>query len=212
MNANTKPYWRQFRRNLVSPKFHWLFLKNRLKANLIDAPFYRRLMSVIFILAVAATVTVTNSWVTFLVVWVFPLTFLYHISALCHLSSEHLWAATGSIESKSHARFCGEPFPFEGSLKERLAWFLRMLFYHLPVRIAVFADPENSLHNIHHNDPKVDRDWTNLTYNSQKQVDEEGAEYREYWGLHNAIEAVFQSLANTPHLSEEEIQRLLNHK
>lgn len=212
MNANTKPYWRQFRRNLVSPKFHWFFLKTRLKANLIDAPFYRRLMSIVFILAVVATVTVTNSWVTFLVAWVFPLTFLYHISALCHLTSEHLWGnTTAAIENKSHSRFCGEAFPRDHSLNERLGWFLRMAFYHLPVRLGVFAEPENTLHNIHHNEPRIDRDWANLTYSAQKQVDE-GTEYREYWGLHNAIEAVFQSLADTSPLADEAIQRLIDNK
>lgn len=86
-----------------------------------------------------------------------------------------------------------------------------MLFYHLPVRIAVLSDPEICPHDFHHNYPKADKDWANAIYNRQEQVDA-GAEYQEYWGLHNAIKALFQSLANTPPLSDQEIERLINNK
>jgi hypothetical protein len=205
---NTKLYWRKFRQTLVSPQFHWFFLKARLQANWIDAPPYRRLMSSIFTLAAIAVVTLTNSWTTFFVAWVFPLTFLYQISAPCQICSEHLWGATGSIESKSHGRFCGEAPPFEGTFQAWLSWTLRMMFYHLPVRIFVLCDPEICPHDHHHNYPKDDKDWANAIYNRQAQVDT-GAEYREYWGLHNAIEAVFQNLAQQPLLSDPEIQSLI---
>lgn len=202
---NTQLYWRKFRQTVFSLQFHWLFLKARLKANWVDAPLYRRLMSLIFTLAVIAVVTVTHSWTTFLVAWVFPLTILYHISALCQICSEHLWGATGSIESKSHGRFCGETPPVNGTFKDWLNWTLKMLFYHLPVRIAVLSDPEICAHDHHHHYPKDDKNWANAIYNRQQQVDI-GAKYQEYWGLHKAMEAVFQNLAEQPPLSEAEIK------
>lgn len=207
MNNNTRPYWRKFRQTLLSPQFHWFFLKARLKANLIDAPLYRQLMSIVFILAVVTAVTVTQSWTTFIVAWLFPLTFLYHISALCQICSEHLWGAEGNIESKSHGRFCGETPPFGGNFPNWLGWTLKMLLYHLPVRVGVLSDPEICPHDHHHHYPKDDKNWANAVYNRQEQVDA-GANYREFWGIHNAMEAVFQSLANTPPLSEAEIKRL----
>jgi hypothetical protein len=58
---NTQPYWRKFRQTLVSPKFHWFFFKSRLKANFVDAPLYRRLMSLVWILVAIAFITVTHS-------------------------------------------------------------------------------------------------------------------------------------------------------
>ncbi|WP_041392182.1 hypothetical protein [Pleurocapsa sp. PCC 7327] len=208
---NTRLYWRKFRQTLISPQFHWFFLKARLKANLVDAPLYRRLMSLIVALVAISVVTLTNSWATFLVAWVFPLTILYHISALCQICSEHLWGATGSIESKSHGRFCGEAPPFGSTFKDWFGWAIRMFFYHLPIRIAVLSDPEICPHDHHHSYPKDDKNWPNAIYNRQEQVDA-GAEYREYWGLHNAMEAVFQNLAEQPSLSEAEIKRLLDNK
>ncbi len=211
MKNSTSKYWQLFFQTLVSLQFHWFSLKGRIKANWVDAPPYRCLMSLIFTVAVLVVVTTTNCWTTFLVALVFPLSGLYHISTLCQICSEHLWGATGSIESKSHGRFCGESPPLSGSVTDWLGWILRMLCYHLPVRIAILSDPEICQHDLHHNFPRADKDWANATYSRQAQV-EAGAEYREYWGLHNALEAVFQSLADTPSLSEEEIQRLISNK
>ncbi|MDJ0689706.1 MAG: hypothetical protein QNJ41_14480 [Xenococcaceae cyanobacterium MO_188.B32] len=208
---NTKLYWRNFRQTVVSPRFHWFFIKSRLQANWVDAPLYRRLMSLVFTLFAITIVTLTNSWATFLVAWVFPLIILYHISALCQICSEHLWGATGSIQSKSHGRFGGETPPLKGTFKDWFGWTLRMVFYHLPVRIFVLCDPEICAHDHHHHYPKDDKNWANAIYNRQQQVDT-GAEYQEYWGLHNAMEAVFQNLSEQPALSDAEIKRLINNK
>ncbi len=207
--TKTKTYWRKFHQTMFSPQFHWFFLKARVKANLIDAPLYRRWMSIVFISFVLAIVTITHTWMTFLVAWVFPLTFLYHISALCQICSEHLWGAKGSIASKSHGRFCCEQSPPDSNSKSWLIWWVKMLFYHLPMRIFVLSDPEITAHDHHHLFPKDDKDWSNTIDNRQHQVNV-GLEYREYWGLHNAIDAVFQNLAAQEPLSDEEIQCLIN--
>jgi hypothetical protein len=204
---NTRPYWQHFRRLIFSWQFHWFFLKARLKANFVTPPLYRRLMSMIFTLLLLTVVAISNSWIPFLFAWVFPLTILYHISTLLQLCSEHYWGAIGSKESKSHGRFCGETPPFGGTFQAWLTWLLRMLFYHLPVRVGVLSDPEICPHDFHHHYPKADKDWPNAIYNRQEQVDN-GANYREFWGIHNAMEAVFQSLAQTPSLSEAEIKSL----
>lgn len=202
MNS-TKPYWKLLLRVIRSPRFHWFFLKARLKSNFVTSPQYRRLMSLGFALAVILAVTMTNHWVIFIVAWVFPLTVLYHISALFQLLSEHCWGAEGSIESKSHGRFCGEAPPFGGSSRDWLRWLFRMTFYHLPVRVSVLSDPEICPHDFHHNYPKADKNWPNAVYNRQEQVDA-GTNYREFWGIHKAIEHVFKNLAQTPELPEED--------
>lgn len=202
MNS-TKLYWQHLWRVIVSLQFHWFFLKARLKANFVTSPRYRSLMSIGLSLTVILAATMTNHWLVFIVAWVFPLTVLYHISALFQLLSEHCWGATGSIESKSHGRFCGEVPPFGGSYKDWLGWIFRMTFYHLPVRVAVLSDPEICPHDFHHHYPKADKNWPNAIYNRQEQVDA-GTNYREFWGIHKAIEHVFKNLAQTPALPEKD--------
>jgi hypothetical protein len=208
-SISTKPYWDIFWKTMFSPQFHWGFLKARVKANLVDVPLSRRVMSIVFIVLVITIVTITHTWMTFLVAWVFPLTILYHISALCQICSEHLWGSTGSIESKSHGRFCGEEPPVDSNFKSWLIWWCKMLFYHLPVRVAILSDPEICPHDHHHKYPKDDKDWANAIYNRERQLGA-GLEYHEYWGIHNAIDAVFQNLADQSPLSAAEIQRLID--
>lgn len=207
--SKTQAYWDRMREVVCSPKFHLFFLNARFKANFIDAPFYRRLMSIAFAIIIISIVTITHTWLTFLVAWVFPLTILYHISALCQIASEHLWGSTGSKESKSHGRFCGEQPPQSNDFSEWSIWWCKMLFYHLPVRLAIFSDPSIGPHDNHHEESKDDRDGANAIYNRQRQV-QAGKEYCEYWGLHNAMEAVFLNLAEQAPLSDEEIDRLIN--
>lgn len=198
--VNTKPYWRLFFRVIVSPNFHRLFFKARLQANFVTSPLYRRLVAVGFTVAVGVGVAVTHSFPTFIVVWVFPLTFLYHIAALLQFLSEHDWAATGTNNSKSHGRFCGEAPPFGQSPLAWLLWGLRMV-YHLFIRIAVLSG-EMAEHDWHHKSPKTQKDWANGVYARQREV-EAGAEYTEFWGLENAIDHVFQSFAQAPALPED---------
>jgi len=209
----TKPYWDRFARNAISLQYHWGFLKARLKANLIDPPLSRRWMSAIFILLTIVLVTATNTWTTFMVAWVFPLTILYHISALCQFSSEHIWgSSSGDNSTKSHARFCCEDPPLNDDWKEWTYWWLKIFFYYLPVRVAILPS-EMIAHDIHHSHPKEDKeDWANPIYNRQRLVDRGVVKSVEYWGLHNAIDAVFQNLAKQEPLSEEVVGRVINNQ
>jgi hypothetical protein len=207
----SNPYQRKFIEQLFDPKFHWLFIKARLKANFIDAPLYRRSMSAIFALITISLVSITHSWLTYLIVWVFPLTILYHMSALAQFTSEHLWLSDSDDNTtKSHARFCGEAPPSSKSVQAWSIWWLKIAFYHLPVRIAVLC-AELMVHDIHHNHPKQDKEgWTNIIYERQRLVEAGLVTTAEYWGLHAAINAVFENLAEQEPLAPAEIDRLLN--
>jgi hypothetical protein len=46
-----------------------------------------------------------------------------------------------------------------------------------------------------------------LPHNREQKVSA-GKSYHEFWGIHNAMEAVFQSLAKAPPLSDDEVKRL----
>jgi hypothetical protein len=199
-STNTKAYWQLLIRTFFSPIFHLLLLKARLQANFITSPLYRRLMAVVFSVAVVVGVVITHSLPTFIVAWVVPLTMLYHIAALLQFLSEHDWAGRGTNNSKSHGRFCGQAPPFEQSLLAWLIWGLQMV-YNLIVRIAVLPG-EMAEHDWHHKSPKTQQDWANGIYARQREV-EAGIAYSEFWGLENAIEHVFQSFAQASTLPED---------
>ncbi len=188
-------YAKKFWGTLLSPKYHWLFLKARFKANFIDAPPYRRLMSIISALTTIGLLSITKDWPTYLVVWVVPTTILYQISALCQFSTEHLWGSP-STNIQSHARMCGEAPPTNNSLRDWSYWWSKMLLYHLPVRVGILS-AELIHHDMHHLLPKEDKaSWFNIIY-ARQQLEETGlVKSAEYWGIHNAAQAVFQNLAD----------------
>jgi hypothetical protein len=207
----SKSYKRKFIEQLFDPKFHWLFFKARLKVNFVDAPLYRRVMSVLFALITICVVSITNAWLTYLIVWVFPLTILYHMSALAQFTSEHIWLSDSDDNTtKSHARFCGEAPPTNDHFQDWTWWWLKIALYYLPIRIAVLC-AELIAHDIHHTHPKQDKEgWRDIIYERQRLVDAGLVKSAEYWGLHNAMNAVFENLAEQEPLSLAEIDQLLN--
>jgi hypothetical protein len=207
MSKYTKIFWS----NLFSWKYYWLFLQARFKANFIDAPAYRRLMSILWALTTIGLLCITKDWPIYLVVWVIPTTIIYQCSALCQFSTEHLWGSLSpNNEIKSHARFCGENLPLNNSLKDWSYWWAKMLLYHLPVRVGILS-AELINHDLHHLLPKEDKaSWFNIIY-ARQQLEETGlVKSAEHWGIHNAANAVFQNLADQDPLTPEEIDRIIN--
>lgn len=83
--------WRRLYGTVVSPRFHWLFLRARLQANYVTAPMYRRLMAGCYTAAVLAVLAFTGVWLLWVVVWVIPVFPLYHVAALLQFICEHKW-------------------------------------------------------------------------------------------------------------------------
>ena len=88
-------YWQLLLKTIVSPRFHWQFLCARFVTNFITAPFYRSVIAVVWNAGLLGIVTLTHAWAAFLVAWLFPLTFLYQMSALLQFLSEHKWLLVG---------------------------------------------------------------------------------------------------------------------
>lgn len=108
------------------------------------------------------------------------------------------------LARKSHGRFCGETPPFNQSSLAWLRWWMRMLGYHLPVRILILPGemPEHDWHYRHPHDP----DWANGIYARQRDL-EAGCpgfseSYTEVWGLFEAIDLVFETLSKAPPLDD----------
>src|SRR5205807_1878563 len=104
---------------LFSPKFHYLFLAGRIKANMFTASPARRAAAWVFTLVLIGTAVATGQVTTLLLAWYFPITFLYHISALLQFVCEHRWLTQREPDepAKVHlarltvGRFLGAAFP-----------------------------------------------------------------------------------------------------
>lgn len=217
--------WLNLLITLVSPRFHLLFLYFRIKANFFSCPLYRKLMSLIFHTTILFFVAANHMWSLYLVGWLFPITVLYHMSALLQFVCEHKWLKIKSNEEtgKIHlarltsGRFCGSPVPTNGSYIAWGLWVLKML-YHCFCRIFVLVG-ELCVHDWHHRHP-LSKGWPNAFYARQHDIDAGcpgwPEPYSEIWGLHNAITAVFKLWSSLPaislepsNLTSEEIQNQL---
>ncbi len=205
-----KQLWNNYWKTLISPYFHWVFLQTRFKSNFINAKPWRIVASVIWWVAVLALIYFTSTWLWFLLGGVFPLTIIYHCSAISQFLSEHLWLYNtdnhGLVEhltkkeqmlrSKviSPARFFGEAPPVQGAnAGQWVVWTFRMLFIHLPLRVAVIPTPDLVWHPIHHS--KSNSDWRNVDFQSLEWVKNKPDEYIPIWGLSNAIDLVFDTMS-----------------
>ncbi|TAE83313.1 MAG: hypothetical protein EAZ60_21810 [Oscillatoriales cyanobacterium] len=189
---DTRPYWKHLWRTAISPRFHWLFLEARFKANFMNESIYRRIITILFIIFLIAGAILTQSFFKFVLAIIFPLTFLYHIASLLQFLSEHKWGSTHNKTTKSHGRFCGVTPPTDSSPWAWCYWIIKMLGHFL-VRVAVLSG-EMPEHDWHHKSPKTQKEWANGTYARQREV-EAGKDYIDFWGIGQAIEHVFQGLA-----------------
>ena len=167
----------------------------------------------------ATTIALTASWAPFLVAWVFPLTFLCHISALLRFTCEHRWLHVPDrnespklvLARLTVGRFLGDPVPCVSlPWHQRVLawgnWTIRLIFIHLPARVFVLVGDLPS-HDWHHRHPTKDylgnpADWANAAYERFRDM-QDGCQgwpepYCEVWGLFPAIDAVFELLSRLP--------------
>lgn len=202
--------WRWLLKTCFSPRFHALFLSSRLKANFLSKHIYRRVMSVCWwTMAIALTL-----WFDVvgpvLLLWILPITFLYHISALLQFTSEHKWASPfvpGESSRQrqarlSHSRYCLTPLPerelhrsgwtYAGSL---VSWAFIVLLVDIPARVACIVG-ELPVHDRHHR-LAGEKEWALVIY-LPGQADSSDLASPAYWGLIAALNGVFDHLAAMP--------------
>lgn len=200
--------WRRLSAQLASPVFYVRLCRRRLAAQFSsEAPLIHWALAALWLGGQVWLVTMTHSWATFLVVWLFPLTVLYEISRTLRLCVEHLWprrntksASRSENLSLTQAVFLGEatPSPTLTGWEKVAAWSLwwaRMAFVHLLARVFVLVgDTPN--HDYHHRHP-ASRKWSYAAFarrDNALQPRPSKPPYVEQWGLGNAIESMFVSL------------------
>lgn len=199
--------WENLYRSFYSPTFHGKFLKARFKQNFISAPRYRIAMSLVW-WAVLALIAASGYWLEIVIAYLLPLSFPYHISALLQFVSEHEWLgerdetkpASAAHSEFSWGRFISLNLPREdlGVVLKVYAWLaflLKLLFVLIPTRVTVLQG-DMQQHDDHHRRPTKWRDWSNAAYERRDAAiaDESDIAYHHFWGLHEAIDHVFNQL------------------
>ncbi|ETX00914.1 fatty acid desaturase [Candidatus Entotheonella palauensis] len=201
--------WQCLYTTIISPRFHYLFIRERLTTNFMSAPGYRRLMAGLHAAAVSSLLFYTGSWALWVAAWGIPLLPLYHIAALLQFVSEHRWGRDHPVSTHKHTdhltfgRFAGDSLPARDlSMRDKMAtwsrWTLRLLFLHIPTRLCVLPG-DLAQHDWHHRHPGGD--WSNAGYERQRDLDAGcpgwHETYEEIWGLDRAIQTVFDSMARS---------------
>lgn len=199
--------WRHLWRTLLSPTFYMRRFASRLGATFLSDSANHNLLSFAFWSTVLGFVTLTNSWLAFLVAWIIPISVFFEASSLLRQCVEHRFPATDErtpkvLSQMTTAIFCGEQTPKlpSASRIERFTawtwWCLRMLFYHLPSKVLILTGDSAGGHDFHHRNPGS-REWLNCIFERQREVDA-GEEYYHTWGLLEAINETFKSLSQMP--------------
>jgi hypothetical protein len=197
--------WHHLWITLFSPTFHIYRFASRLTATFLSDSLNHNLLSFTFWFGILGFITITNSWLAFLVAWVIPISFLFEASSLLRQCVEHRFSTSTTAEitpellsQMTLAIFCGESPPklnpdalWSEQFLAWTYWWLRMLFYHLPSRILVLTG-DSPCHDWHHRNIGS-RKWIACIFERQKSVDA-GVEYQHRWGLLEAIDETFKSL------------------
>ena len=200
--------WKRLVVTILSPKYHLTFLFYRFKANFITAPFYRKVMSFVWI-TVLGILTAHFGLATIFVTVIVPLTVLYQISSLWQFLTEHRWFRTrkyfetqkNHIEKLTVGRFFGEVYPVKEKIIAKFYWILKMIFYHGVLRLFV-CPGTLPVHDAHHRMPGT-KDWGNLIFVRQQDIDKGcggWSDYEEVWGLFNMIDKNFEHFASLPEI------------
>lgn len=207
----TAELWKQLWTVLTSPKFYLMFLWSRIKANFINAPYYRIVLSVIW-LAVLASIVFAIGLINFVLVWGIPIVLIYQAGALLQFLTEHAWwKVKGNDETgKVHlaklttGRFFGEAYPINKDISAKVIWVIRMVFVHGVTRLFV-CQGTLPVHDAHHRMAGT-KEWANLIFVRQNDIDSgcNGWEnYSERWGLFNMINGTFEHLSSLPPINED---------
>jgi fatty acid desaturase len=201
--------WEKLIVTIFSPFFHIRFFLNRLSSSLCSPNPVHNAKSWLLKSLLLGLVAITNSWSIFLVAWVLPLTILYQISASLRLCAEHCYPESEHYQQRRNKRiisrltlgiFLGEPTPNSSNDLQWIVWWLRMIFIHLFCRVFVMVC-DTPCHDRHHRHP-TSIDWPNYIFARQQELDKGcpgwPENYREVWGLFNAIDYTFETLSQLP--------------
>ena len=213
--GSRRDYWRQLICLLISPGFHGRFFLARTRANLARATAGRRLTAAAYVAVLFGLVALTGAWLQLLWVLLIPGIWLYQVSGVLQVLTEHSWVrdTSGKISKKEVSarltigRFVGSRVPDPSQPRSQrilgwIRWTLGMIFWHLPVRLFILPG-DLPQHDLHHRKQRAD--WANPAYARRDDAMQPSAgwpAYQEVWGLVAALNQTFDQLGSISESSE----------
>jgi fatty acid desaturase len=219
--VSPKENWRQLRQTMLSPRFYTKQILKRLAKTFFSPSVRHNLLAFVFWSIIIALVTLTNAWVTFGIAWIMPISIFFEISSILRKCVEHRFPVpatekrtTRVLSEMTAAIFLGEKtpdLPLSTSFGTRFMawsiWWLKILCYHLPVRLLVLVG-DSTCHDAHHRHPNSP-EWANYIFVRNADIEAGCSGWREpyweAWGLLNAIGAVLESIAQQQPISVENL-------
>lgn len=189
---------------IINPIFHLHFFWLRVTSFAFRGSRVESLFAILWAIMIIAPVFF-NPLLAVLCIYI-PYFVIYHISALLQFLTEHAWLLTKhapkNIEDYARrcwGRFTGDIYPVERNSLVKLAWWLRMLFFHSPCRVMILCG-DLPVHDWHHLAGELGQSslfWQDGIYLRQQAVSEKSNDIflQETWGIHNMIMNSFVSLS-----------------
>lgn len=184
---------RQVIKTALSPIYHLRSFTERVRSSFTGPPF-KIAVSAGYLCTLLYVLSVLHIWSYWIVLWVFPVAFLFQISMLINILTEHRWPSRDNDGKRDLAevcfgRFCGESVPAtdEAAFPESFwlwsVWWMRIVFVYLPYRLFVLVGDEPQ-HDLHHRQPPSD--WANAKFARFAQISNGNADkygtYTDEWG------------------------------
>ncbi len=210
--APKRYYYRRLAWLIFSPFSYLAYARYRLWDWQRGTPWLRKG----FVWSLTAGLVFAAVWFHFtaslLLVYVIPMFVVFNITGLIGTFSEHHWGtlldepARVRLALLQQSRFLLDPAPDRGlPVARRVAawirWWLRLVCYHLPVRIAVL--PGDSMHHDHHHRHPRTEQWTASTFERFEHLRSGCPGWAAFphthaWSLGEAIDRVFTRMAAAP--------------
>ncbi|RII07943.1 Fatty acid desaturase [Streptomyces sp. YIM 130001] len=205
-------YYRRLAYLILSPWTYVLYVRYRLFDWQRGEPWYRKAALWTF----AASLVAGAYWFGFvpelLLAYVVPMFVVFNVTGLLGMFSEHHWGTLLDAPARLrmvllvHSRFLLDEAPAPTLPTGRRIgawglWWLRLVGYHLVVRVAVLPS-DSSPHDHHHRHPRTE-DWTRSTYERFEHVVDGCPGFAQYphthaWSLGEAMNRVFTRMSAAP--------------
>lgn len=205
-------YYRRLAWLILTPQTYLLYTRYRLWDWQKQEPWERKAMVWTFAVALVTGAWYFNLLGALFLVYFLPLFVVFNVSGLLGTFSEHHWGTLLDKPARTRllllqqSRFLLDPAPDRALPWKRRAgrwalWWARMLFYHLPVRVA--ALPCDYVHHDHHHRHPRTEDWTNSTYERFDHLQNGCKGFADFphthsWSIGEAIDRVFTRMSAAP--------------
>jgi len=205
-------YYRRLAWLILTPWTYLRYAKYRLWDWQRQEPWPRRIAVWAFAATLVAVAYRFGVMESLLLAYVVPLFVVFNITGLLGTFSEHHWGTLLDKPARlrlvllQQSRFLLDPAPDRALPRWRRVtgwalWWSRLVFYHLPMRVAVL--PGDSMHHDHHHRHPRTEEWTSSSYERFDHLRHGCPGFEDFphthaWSLAEAIDRVFNRMSAAP--------------